>query len=560
MFPDTHHEEADALLDAAAVLLVDDDPQWARATARLLETAEPALDVTIADSLTAGRRAVRDGSWACVVCDYQLGDGTGFDLVETVDEATTHCPFLLITGRGDEQVASQAIRRGVTDYVIKRNDDDEATLLANRVRNAIVSARLRRQVAREYRGKTAILDLLRSTTLSEGLLAQFCRIVVEQNGYAGAWIGAVDAGSGAVDARSDVVDARSDATVVPQAVEGCGSYLETVADPTGVSTDSVDPAGAALARDEPVVVSSTDVPPGAISSASRVEADEWAPVARDHGFVTAAALPITHDGVRLGILCVYRHRDDPPLTARRWAVLTEYADVIGHAQQHAELKQSLLAEPTLRVDVEITDPAVPLAELTAGLGRPSFARVRSTLRRDDGTVQYLTTIADASVDVVEAVARNADTFTMTSPTPTAGGVQCDVHTTVVPPAARLVSHGVTIETVSAADGTVHLTLSAPDHATATAATDVLKSAYEAVTVTALWDADPPAPSESGSPLESLTEKQETVLHNAYVRGYFERPREVSATELAERLGIARATMTQHLRAAQRKLFDEMFDQ
>lgn len=546
MFPDTHHEEADTLLDAAAVLLVDDDPQWARATARLLETAEPALDVTIADSLTAGRRAVRDGSWACVVCDYQLGDGTGFDLVETVDEATTHCPFLLITGRGDEQVASRAIRRGVTDYVIKRNDDDEATLLANRVRNAIVSARLRRQVAREYRGKTAILDLLRSTTLSEGLLAQFCRIVVEQNGYTGAWIGAVDAGS--------------DATVVPQAVEGCESYLETVADPTGVSTDSVDPAGAALARDEPVVVSSTDVPAGAISSASRVEADEWAPVARDHGFVTAAALPITHDGVRLGILCVYRYRDDPPVTARRWAVLTEYADVIGHAQQHAELKQSLLAEPTLRVDVEITDPAVPLAELTAGLGRPSFARVRSTLRRDDGTIQYFTTITDASVDVVEAVARNADTFTMTSPTPTAGEVQCDVHTTVVPPAARLVSHGVTVETVSAANGRVHLTLSAPDHATVTVATDALKSAYETVTVTALWDADPPVPSESGLPLESLTEKQEAVLHNAYVRGYFERPREVSATKLAERLGIARATMTQHLRAAQRKLFNEIFDE
>ncbi len=552
MFPDTHHEEADVLLDAAAVLLVDDDPQWARATARLLETAEPALDVTIADSLTAGRRAVRDGSWACVVCDYQLGDGTGFDLVETVDEATTHCPFLLVTGRGDEQVASRAIRRGVTDYVIKRNDDGEATLLANRVRNAIVSARLRRQVAREYRGKTAILDLLRSTTLSEGLLAQFCRIVVEQNGYTGAWIGAIDAGS-------DAIDASSDTTVVPQAVEGCGSYLETVADTTGVGIDSVDPAGAALARDEPVVVSSTDAPAGAISSASRVEADKWAPVARDYGFVTAAALPITHDGVRLGVLCVYRHRDDPPVTPRRWAVLTEYADVIGHAQQHAELKQSLLAEPTLRVDVEVTDPAAPLAELTAGLGRPSFARVRSTLRRDDGTAQYLTTIADASVDVVEAVARNADTFTVTSPTATAGGVQCDVHTTVVPPAARLVSHGVTVETVSAADGTVHLTLSAPDHATATAATDVLKSAYETVTVTALWDADPPAPSESGSPLESLTEKQETVLHNAYVRGYFERPREVSATELAERLGIARATMTQHLRAAQRKLFDEMFD-
>jgi len=555
MFLDTHtyHEETDMPLDAAAVLLVDDDPQWARATARLLETTEPALDVTIADSLAAGRREVRDGSWACVLCDYQLGDGTGFDLVETVHEAATHCPFLLITGRGDEQVASRAIRRGVTDYVIKRNDDGEATLLANRVRNAIVSARLRRQAVREHHGKTALLDLLQSTTLSEGLLTQFCRIVVEQNGYTGAWIGAIDAGS-------DAVDTDSDTTVVPQAVEGCQPYLETVADSTGIGPDSVDPAGAVLVRGEPVIVSPPDAPASAISSASHADTDAWASVARDHGFTTAAALPITHDGIRLGILCVYRRSDDPPLTPRRWAVLTQYAGVIGHAQQNAELKQSLLAEPTLQVDVAITDPAVPLAELTAGLGQSSVARVRSTLRKDDGTVQYFTTVADVSVDTVAAVGRDADTFAVASTTTTAEGVQCDVHTTVVPPTSTLISHGVTVETVSATDGTVHLTLSAPDHATTTAATNALRPASETVTVTALWDVDSPSTHERTSPLESLTEKQETVLYNAYIRGYFERPREVSATALAERLGVARATMTQHLRAAQRKLLCSVFDE
>lgn len=100
------------------VLLVDDDRQWARATAQLLETAEPALAVTVANSLAEGRELVDHEEWECVICDYHLGDGTGLDLLTTVTDTDEGCPFLLVTGKGDEIVASEAIRSGVTDYII----------------------------------------------------------------------------------------------------------------------------------------------------------------------------------------------------------------------------------------------------------------------------------------------------------------------------------------------------------------------------------------------------------------------------------------------------------
>ena len=57
----------------------------------------------------------------------------------------------------------------------------------------------------------------------------------------------------------------------------------------------------------------------------------------------------------------------------------------------------------------------------------------------------------------------------------------------------------------------------------------------------------------------LTDRQLEVLRTAYREGYFERPKGANATELAESLDISRSTFTEHLVAAQRKLFADVFD-
>jgi predicted DNA binding protein len=56
----------------------------------------------------------------------------------------------------------------------------------------------------------------------------------------------------------------------------------------------------------------------------------------------------------------------------------------------------------------------------------------------------------------------------------------------------------------------------------------------------------------------MTDRQREVLRHALDVGYFERPRGTTATELADHFGVARATVSQHLRAAQRKVFTRLF--
>lgn len=57
----------------------------------------------------------------------------------------------------------------------------------------------------------------------------------------------------------------------------------------------------------------------------------------------------------------------------------------------------------------------------------------------------------------------------------------------------------------------------------------------------------------------LTERQLEALRTAYASGYFSWPRESTAEECADALGIAQPTFAQHIRTAQAKLFVELFD-
>lgn len=537
------------------ILLVDDDEQWARVTARLLESAEEAFDVDLAHNLSAGRERFDAIDPDCIICDYQLGDGTGLDLLESVQAADVECPFVLVTGRGDETVASDAIGRGVTDYIPKNNDDTGATLLVNRVRNAVVSSRAQEQLDRERRGKAATLELLASTTSLAGLFDQFCRVLVEDHGYSGAWIGGLEG--------------EPDGGVVPLAVAGCEAYLDAAATDGVVPTGCVDSTVRAVDRDEPVVVSVAEVDrtdSGAVDGQTRTVDErysdapsDWQQLAANYGIVTAVGVPIRYDGIRAGVLCVYRSTESPPLDDTQWELLEEYAQIIGYAHRTAELKRSLLSERPVRVDIEITDTSVPLAELTDQLGTGVSAEVLSTIEQADGTTLSLSRLFGGETEPVQQAADACESVEVDNVVSDADGLRCDIRTTVRTPQEILAANGAEVERTVSTNGSVTVSICVADHSVVSLLADVLRSEYDNVTVTTLWNQDDERGStESTDPLASLTDKQLDVMSHAYFDGYFEQPRGVSATELAAKFDISRATLTQHLRTAQRKVFTQLF--
>jgi predicted DNA binding protein len=58
----------------------------------------------------------------------------------------------------------------------------------------------------------------------------------------------------------------------------------------------------------------------------------------------------------------------------------------------------------------------------------------------------------------------------------------------------------------------------------------------------------------------LTDRQLDVLRTAYEMGYFDQPRAANATEVAEALDITQSTFSEHLLAAQSKLFADVLEE
>jgi PAS domain S-box-containing protein len=137
----------DSGTDPIRVLHVDDDPEFGNLVKTYLERSADALDVTVENS---GRNAVTrlaQGGFDCVVSDYNMSDMNGLELLDAVREDHPDLPFVLFTGRGSEEIASEAISAGVTDYLQKGIGTDQYTVLANRITNAVESWRSERALA-----------------------------------------------------------------------------------------------------------------------------------------------------------------------------------------------------------------------------------------------------------------------------------------------------------------------------------------------------------------------------------------------------------------------------
>jgi PAS domain S-box-containing protein len=128
------------------VLHVDDNPDFADLTATFLEREDEQFTVETATSAAEGLDLLSPDI-DCIVSDYDMPGTNGIEFLEAVRESHPDRPFVLFTGKGSEEVASDAISAGVTDYLQKETGSDQYTVLANRIRNAVEQYRSKHALA-----------------------------------------------------------------------------------------------------------------------------------------------------------------------------------------------------------------------------------------------------------------------------------------------------------------------------------------------------------------------------------------------------------------------------
>ena len=141
----------DAEGEGIVVLHVDDDDAFASLTATYLERIDAGLSVRSETSVETALDRLAVEPVDCVVSDYEMPEATGIDFLDRVRDLDATLPFVLYTGRGSEEVASEAISAGVTDYVRKGGGTAQYEVLANRVRNAVERHRVERSLSESER-------------------------------------------------------------------------------------------------------------------------------------------------------------------------------------------------------------------------------------------------------------------------------------------------------------------------------------------------------------------------------------------------------------------------
>jgi PAS domain S-box-containing protein len=301
--------------ESERVLYVDDDAEYAALTATSLERTSDRLDVLTATSAGEAIEQLDETAFGCVVSDYDMPGADGLELLERVRRRDDDLPFILFTGTGSETIASEAIARGVTDYLRKRPGTETFELLANRVEHAIEQYRATERAERFDRLCRLVKEinrvLVRAETRAE-IERGICEAISDIGPYRFAWIGDHD---------------TETETVEPRATAGIeNDYLDDVEITVDESATGRGPTGRAIRTGEVAIVDD-------------IAADDayatWRDDALDRGYRASAAVPLVDEDRLYGVLNVYADRTDA-FDERERDVLAELGHDIAHALGRVE--------------------------------------------------------------------------------------------------------------------------------------------------------------------------------------------------------------------------------
>lgn len=127
--------------ESTAVLLVEDDPGYARLIATALRRSRGRqYELVHVDYLSDALVEIKQRTFDAVLLDLTLPDARGLETFARLHKADPELPIVVLSGLDDEQIALSAVQNGAQDYLVKGHTDMRA--LAQSIAYAIERQRV----------------------------------------------------------------------------------------------------------------------------------------------------------------------------------------------------------------------------------------------------------------------------------------------------------------------------------------------------------------------------------------------------------------------------------
>lgn len=216
------------------------------------------------------------------------------------------------------------------------------------------------------------------------------------------------------------------------------------------------------------------------------------------------------------------------------------------------------------VELEFDMGATDFLLVSASEKASCSLRIEEIRQRSDGSVLEFMTVEGADPDAVLDLFAESDRLSDARILDREGDSALFEVISETPVATALADNQTRFTNITATAGEGRLTAEVPPHVDASTVISSFLDQYPEARLVARRETDKAAPTLTGNQfredlLADLTDRQLQALRTAYASGHFDWPRQQTTAEVANELGIATSTFSQHLRIAERKLLDAVFE-
>jgi len=435
---------------------------------------------------------------------------------------------------------------GTHDTERREFTDHDATFVqsvANILATAITRQQYEQQLLAQREHVDALNDLnavIREITNAvidhstrEEIESTVCDRLAKTDSYQLAWIGVANT-------VSETIDVRTEA--------GVSGYTDEIS--ISLDTDDVSsqgPTGTALRTGEIQVVN--DIP-------SNCSHDPWRNTVEQYGFHSSAAIPIVHESTTYGVLNIYADRIEA-FSQQEREVIEQLGEVVGHAIAAAERKRALTSTELVELEFRIRDVADVFGVSSDIEGTTTLDDVVPI--GDDEFLVYGTATDDA-IESLTTLVKTVPHWKSIEFTDVDPPVGFELRLSNPPILSEIASYGGYVDTASIQNGEYRMTIHLSTTADVSQVAGLVRDSYPGVEMLRrqqLTKQHDTTRKQYRRVTDTLTDRQSSALETAHHAGYFAWPRDNSGKDVAAKLGVSPATFHQHLRKAEKQVFDEL---